>query len=96
MQYLTDLFGDIKLIDALGSFAACLTTLAFLPQVFQTWRKGSAHELSLAWLITFFCGILAWLVYGVLLGAGPLIFSNAITLALVGALLMLKMRDLAR
>ncbi len=40
--------------------------------------------------LLFFFGVLAWLVYGLILGSPPIIFFNAITLILSGAVLVAK------
>lgn len=40
----------------------------------------------------FTIGIALWLVYGILLGAWPLIVANGITLSLTGAILQMKLR----
>ena len=36
-------------------------------------------------------GVFCWLVYGILLGAGPIIVANAVTLILAGSVLVLKL-----
>ena len=40
----------------------------------------------------FTVGIALWLVYGLALGAWPIVLANAITLALAGAILAMKLR----
>ena len=60
--------------------AAFLTTAAFLPQVYKTWKTKDVTGLSLPMLAMFFVGILAWLVYGLLKDSPSLIFANSITL----------------
>ncbi|MFO1210479.1 MAG: SemiSWEET transporter [Amaricoccus sp.] len=82
-----------SLIDATGLVAAVLTTLAFLPQVIQTWRARSAGNLNLPMLVLMTVGILLWLAYGFGTGQLPVIVANGITLLLVGVLLGLKLRD---
>ena len=81
------------LIEGIGYIAGILTTVAFVPQLVQTWRSRSASDLSLSMLAAFTIGILLWLVYGVALASWPLVLSNAVTLALTGMLLLLKLRD---
>lgn len=67
-------------INLLGFFAATLTTVAFLPQVFKTWRRKSAKDVSLEMVIFFCTGVFLWLVYGILLQAWPIIIANFLTL----------------
>ncbi|MDM7456196.1 MAG: SemiSWEET transporter [Tepidimonas sp.] len=77
-------------IDVVGTLAATLTTLSFVPQAWRTWRTRDVAGLSVGMYATFALGVALWLVYGVLLGAWPIIIANAITLAL--ALMILGMR----
>ena len=67
-------------IEIIGFVAAFLTTAAFLPQVYKTWKTKDVTGLSLPMLAMFFVGILAWLVYGLLKDSPSLIFANSITL----------------
>ena len=81
------------LLDATGMVAAFLTTLAFLPQVLQTWRSGSTADLNLGMLLALSTGVALWLVYGLGTGQLPVILANGATLLLVAVLLGLKLRD---
>ena len=74
-------------IEIIGFVAAFLTTAAFLPQVFKTWKTKDVKGLSLPMLLMFIVGILDWLVYGLLKDSPSLIFANTITL--VSAFLLL-------
>lgn len=78
--------------DGIGSLAAILTTLAFVPQVWQVWRSKHTADISLAMYSLFTVGVALWLVYGVLLFAWPIIVANTITLLLAGAVLVMKLR----
>jgi len=79
-------------IDLLGYAAAILTTLAFVPQVVKTWRSKSARDLSGLTLGAFSLGVFLWLVYGIALGAAPIIAANATTFLLSVVLIGLKIR----
>lgn len=83
-------------IDLIGSLAGGLTTLAFLPQVIQTWRSRSAGDLSLTWLATFSGGIFLWAVYGFVLHSWPIILTNVVTFGLVSSLTWVKLRERTR
>ncbi len=67
-----------------GTVAALCTTLAFLPQLFKIHKQGSA-ELSTAMLAMYLAGLCLWLIYGLLLGAVPVIAANAASIAIVCA-----------
>lgn len=76
----------------IGLAAAFCTTIAFLPQVIQTWRTRSTKDISLAMFLVFTTGIFLWLVYGVILRDVPLIAANGITFVLSGTILYFKFR----
>lgn len=65
--------------SVLGFVAGALTTISFWPQLWKTWQTKSAGDVSLGMLLTFSVGDLLWLLYGVLLGAWPIIVTNLIT-----------------
>lgn len=67
-------------IEIIGFVAAVLTTAAFLPQVYKTWKTKDVSSLSLPMLILFFIGILGWLIYGILKNSPSMIFANSITI----------------
>lgn len=67
-------------IEIIGFIAAFLTTAAFLPQVYKTWKTKDVSSLSLPMLILFFIGISGWLIYGILKNSPSMIFANSITI----------------
>lgn len=81
------------LTDIVGTLAATLTTLSFLPQVAKTWQTRSAADLSWIWLIAFSAGLVLWLIYGLALLSWPLIVANGITLSLVSVIAFVKWRE---
>lgn len=78
--------------ELIGTLAATLTTVSFIPQVWQVWRTKHTHDISLSMYATFSVGIALWLAYGISLNAWPIIIANAITLFLAGAVLIMKLR----
>ena len=79
-------------VDLIGSLASALTTIAFIPQVWRVWKTRSAHDLSLSMYLIFTSGVVLWLLYGLLLGAMPIIVGNVITLLLAGTVLAMKLK----
>lgn len=78
--------------DLIGFAAASLTTAAFVPQAWLTWKTRSAKGVSVGMYSVFIAGVALWLVYGLQIGALPVIIANAITLALSSFILILKLR----
>jgi MtN3 and saliva related transmembrane protein len=81
-----------ELIDTLGLVAGTLTTIAFFPQLYKTWKSKSARDVSLVMMITFSIGVFLWLVYGLVIHAMPVIVANAVTLVLALLIVLLKIR----
>ena len=82
---------DAYLTDLIGSIAACLTTASFVPQVWLSFKTRDVSGVSLGMYSVFTVGIALWLVYGLRLGAWPIVVSNAITLLLAAAILGMKL-----
>jgi len=78
--------------EIIGLIAAALTTSAFVPQVYKTWKTKSVENLSLATYIVFFIGIVLWLIYGIYLNSLAMIVSNIVTGALILLLLFFKLK----
>jgi MtN3 and saliva related transmembrane protein len=78
--------------DLIGYLAAALTTCSFVPQAWLTFRTRDVSGVSLGMYSVFAVGVALWLVYGLLLGAWPIVAANAITLALALLILGMKLR----
>ncbi len=83
-------------VDWLGYLAATCTTVSFWPQARQVYLTRRTQDLSLAMFSIFTFGIVLWLIYGLLLRKGPLIFSNALTVLLAGYILFMKLTERRR
>ena len=81
-----------SLSNLIGTFAAVLTTLAFIPQAWLTWKSRRADGVSLATYSMFTLGVGLWFMYGLLLGAWPVIIANLMTLVLAMFILVMKLR----
>jgi MtN3 and saliva related transmembrane protein len=82
----------MNIVDLIGALAAVLTTCSFLPQAIKTFRTKDVSGISLAMYGAFICGVVLWLVYGVMLGAWPIIIANAVTLGLALSIFVMKLR----
>ena len=74
----------------LGYPAAVLTTAAFIPQAWQSWRTRDLSGISLPMYALFTMGVALWLGYGLVIGSLPVIAANAVTLLLAATVLWLK------
>ena len=82
----------MTLTDLIGTLAAILTTASFFPPALHTFRTKDVRGISLGMYSAFTLGVALWLVYGLLLGAWPVVIANVITLALASTILVMKLR----
>jgi MtN3 and saliva related transmembrane protein len=80
------------LIDGLGSAAAACSMVSFAPQLIKIWREKDASSVSLRMYVVTVTGFSLWLAYGLVIGRWPIAVSNAVCLAMSGAILVLKLR----
>ena len=78
--------------DAIGYVAATLTTIAFVPQAWKTWKTKSAAGVSLRMYAIFTLGVALWLAYGLMIGAWPVIVANVVTLVLALFILVMRLK----
>ena len=82
----------LQLHDIVGTVAACLTTVSFVPQAWLSFKTRDVSGVSLGMYSVFTVGVAMWLVYGLLLTAWPIVIANTITLGLAVAILGMKVR----
>ena len=81
-----------NLNEYVGLCGAFLTTTAFLPQVYKTWKTKDVSSLSLPMLIMFLLGIVLWLIYGFLINSPSIILANIVTILSSVLLLYFKLK----
>jgi MtN3 and saliva related transmembrane protein len=82
----------INYISVIGLLAGTLTTLSFFPQVLKTVRTKETKDLSLSMYIVLATGIFLWTIYGILIGALPVILANGVSFMLATIVLILKIK----
>ena len=75
-----------------GYLAAFLTTAAFVPQAYHSWKTRDLSGISLPMYSMFSLGVACWLIYGLTINSWPVILANSITLLLACVVLLLKLR----
>ena len=81
---------NLNYIEFFGFSAALLTTIAFLPQLYKTWKTKSADDVSLIMLILFIIGLICWIIYGLKINSLPILVANIITFIFNFSILILK------
>jgi MtN3 and saliva related transmembrane protein len=82
----------VNTFEIIGFIAAVLTTSAYVPQVYKTWKTKSAGNISLTMYIVMFTGIMLWLLYGIHLNSLPMILANAVSGILTLTIVFFKIR----
>jgi MtN3 and saliva related transmembrane protein len=80
------------MITLIGSFAAVLTTVCWLPQVIKTTRTHEAGDFHWLWLAMLGIGVAAWFTYGVLQHEAPIYLANGVTLCFLSIIAIVKAR----
>ncbi|HQW92863.1 MAG: SemiSWEET transporter [Chitinophagaceae bacterium] len=79
-------------IQILGMLAGTITSITFLPQVIKVWKSRSAKDLSLVMLVLLMAGVSLWLVYGLVIMDGAIIYTNSMVLIMTLILLFFKLK----
>ncbi len=82
-----------ELSELIGYPAAILTTVAFVPQAWKSWRTRDLSGISLPMYALFTLGVTFWLAYGLLIASTPIVIGNGITLVLATVVLWLKLNE---
>ena len=83
-------------IMLIGFVAAFGTTFAFVPQLLKIIRTQKTDDISLIMYIIYIIGIVAWLVYGLLLNQLPIIIANIISFGFALTILIFKIKSIKK
>lgn len=78
--------------EVLGHVGSALSSITFMPQVYQAWKTKSVGDLNLAMMFIVFFSTIIWLLYGIGRGLLPVIICNAIICFLSLVLIYFKYR----
>ncbi len=78
--------------EIIGTIAAFLTTVAYIPQVIKVLKHKDTKSISLGMYVMITSGLAAWLLYGILIHSPSLIIANAITVFLALVILIMKIK----
>ena len=79
-------------VNIIGYLAACLTTLSFLPQAVKVLNTRSTQGISSIMYAIFVCGLVLWLIYGLLIDDMAVSVANLLTLLLALPILLMTLR----
>lgn len=76
----------------IGTIAATLTTISFIPQAWSVLKTKDVRSISLPMYILFTIGVLCWTIYGIQIHNTQIMVANGITLVLAACILYCKIR----
>lgn len=76
----------------IGTIAAILTTLSFVPQAYQVIKTKDTSGISLGMYIAFVIGVFLWIIHGINIQDYNLIGANTITFIFASIILTYKIK----
>lgn len=76
-----------------GYIASLLSVLNQFPQAIKVFRTKDTHSISLVMYCIVVVAITMWLVYGLMLNDGPLIWANALSLIPIVYIFIIKLKN---
>ena len=77
-------------IDITGYLGSLLSSITFIPQVYQAWKTKSVGDLNITMIFIVVLSTVVWLAYGFALNLWPVIVCNSIILILAVILAYFK------
>ncbi len=77
--------------EVIGHIGSALSSITFMPQVYQAWKTKRVGDLSLAMMCIVFLSTIIWLIYGFQRGLLPVIICNGIICFLSLVLIYFKL-----
>jgi len=76
--------------EVVGHIGSALSSITFMPQVYQAWKTKSVGDLSLAMMLIVFLSTIIWLIYGISRDLMPVIICNGVICLLSLVLIYFK------
>jgi MtN3 and saliva related transmembrane protein len=76
--------------EVFGHIGSALSSLTFLPQVYQTWKTKRVKDLNFHMVLIVFTSTIIWLTYGVAKNILPVIICNTFICVLSAILIYFK------
>jgi len=80
------------LVNTFGVIAGLCSMASFIPQIIKIMKERDASSVSLRMYAVTTIGFMCWTIFGALSGSWPVMLANAVCLALVIVILILRLR----
>jgi len=78
--------------EIIGHISAIISSLTFVPQVYQIWKTRRVHDLNLYMILIVTISTILWVVYGYLKNLWPVMLCNSFICALSIVMLFFKLK----
>ncbi len=78
--------------EIVGSIAAFLTTVAYIPQVHRVLKHKHTKSISLGMYIMITSGLAAWALYGYMIESPSMLWANGLTFFMALTILIMKIK----
>jgi MtN3 and saliva related transmembrane protein len=75
-----EIIKEMKQLEWLGFIARFFSMIAFIPQVYKTYKMKSAKNISVQTFVICAIGTIVWSIYGFLLGKTAVYITNIVML----------------
>ncbi len=82
----------MNISEIIGIIAGIATSGSFVPQAYKIYKTKKTQDLSTGMFALLICGIILWIIYGVLHKSIPIIAANSVTVALSLYMLIMKIK----
>ncbi|WP_250238229.1 SemiSWEET family sugar transporter [Cardinium endosymbiont of Oedothorax gibbosus] len=83
-------FCAISFLDVVSCIASSTAVLSLLPQIIQSYRTKSVHDVSMLMLLNLTVSSVSWTLYGAMTADKPLLLTNL--LLTIGSLIMVWLK----
>jgi MtN3 and saliva related transmembrane protein len=80
-------------VETVGFLASLLSVVNQIPQAIKVFRSKDTHSISLVMYCLVVICLTMWMVYGILLKDGPLIWANVLSLIPITYIFTVKLRN---
>jgi MtN3 and saliva related transmembrane protein len=84
------------MMEILGTVAAFLTTVSFVPQAIKTIRTRDVSGISLLMYLMLFAGGILWAIYGLHHELYPVWIANVVMTFFVSIILVIKVQEMRK
>ena len=90
------IFIMIILTNIIGWLATGIGIVSFMPQVYKIYQTNHTQSLSLGMYILISISFVLWIIYGMKIGAMPIVFGNILMLVMASYILTKKILNLKK